>query len=177
MSAVLIEPLSADAFVAAHDDLVHLLRACVDGGASVGFMSPMPLADAAAYWRSLEPQIQSGTRIVLIAREGPGGRIVGTGQLVPAAFPNGRHRAEVAKVLVLPLHRRQGIATRIMRALEDHARAAGRWLLHLDTTEGASGATGLYESLGYTMAGGIPEWARDPDGPLKTTVIYFKKLT
>ena len=177
VSAVLIETLSADAFVAAQDDLVHLLRACVDGGASVGFMSPMPTADAAAYWRSVEPQIQSGTRIVLVARESAGGRIVGTGQLVPTAFPNGRHRAEVAKVLVLPSHRRQGVATRIMYALEDHARASGRWLLHLDTTEGASGATGLYESLGYTMAGGIPEWARDPDGPLQTTIFYFKKLT
>lgn len=169
-----IAPLTAAEFDAAAEDLITVLRACVDAGASIGYLAPMPHDEAAAYWESIRPAIAAGTRLVLVAREGS--RIVGTGQLAFETRPNGRHRAEVCKVLVLPSHRGRGIGSEIMRALERHARERRLRLLHLDTSEGRSGATRLYESLGYTYAGGIPEWALDPDRAPAKNAIYYKLL-
>jgi ribosomal protein S18 acetylase RimI-like enzyme len=63
-----------------------------------------------------------------------------------------------------------------MRALEASAQVHGRSLLFLDTSVGASGAAKLYEQLGYTQCGGIPDYAMDPDGTLKANAIFFKKL-
>ena len=64
-----IEVLSATAFADAQDELANLLRSCVDGGGSLGFLSPLPRSDAIDYWRSLAPQIQSGILAVFVARE------------------------------------------------------------------------------------------------------------
>src|SRR5712691_8117281 len=81
-SEIRLEQLSASAFAAAQDDLVKLLQACVHGGASLGFLAPLPDSEAIEYWRALGPQIQSGGRTVIVAREGAEGRIVGSGQVV-----------------------------------------------------------------------------------------------
>ena len=170
-----IELLSAAAFADAHDELANLLRSCVDGGGSLGFLSPLPPSDAIDYWRSLAPQIQSGVLAVFIAREES--RIVGSAQIAFVSKPNGRHRAEVLKVMVHPSHRRRGIAARLMSELERHARARSIRLLYLDTAEGPSGARDFYETIGYTYAGGIPDYALDPDGRPAKNAIYFKLLS
>ena len=53
--------------------------------------------------------------------------------------------------------------------------AHGRTLLNLDTaTEG--GASELYESLGWTRAGVIPDYAYKPQGGLVGTAIYYLRL-
>jgi len=176
VSEIRIERLSASAFAAAQDELVKLLQACVHGGASLGFLAPLSDSEAIDYWRTLGPEIQSGGRIVLVAREGVEGRIIGSGQLVYGSKSNGRHRAEVCKVIVMPSHRRRGIAARIMSELERHARERFIRLLFLDTSEGPGGACEFYETLGYTYAGGIPDWALDPDGRPAKNAIYFKML-
>ena len=171
----MIELLSPSALAAAQDDLVHLLRSCVHGGASLGFLAPLAQADAIDYWRAVVPQIESGSRVVLVAREN--GEIIGSAQLAFESKQNGRHRAEVGKVMVLPSHRRRGIAAQLMLALERCARDRGIRLLFLDTSEGAGGAGNFYESLGYTYAGGIPDYALDPDGRPMKNAIYYKMLT
>jgi len=176
VSEIVIECLSASAFAAAQDELVKLLQACVHGGASLGFLAPLLDSEAIDYWRALGPQLQSGRRTVLVAREGIEGRIVGSGQLAFESKSNGRHRAEVCKVIVLPSHRRRGIAARIMSELERLARERSIRLLFLDTSEGPGGACEFYETLGYTYAGGIPDWALDPDGRPAKNAIYFKVL-
>ena len=155
---------------------MNLLRSCVHGGASLGFLAPLPDSEAVDYWSDLAPQIQSGSRTVLVAREGTDGRIVGSGQLAFESKRNGRHRAEVCKVMVLPSHRRRGIAARLMSELERHARDRSIRVLFLDTSEGAGGACDFYETLGYTYAGGIPDWALDPDGRPAKNAFYFKTL-
>ena len=166
--------LSADALAAGEGDLTRLLRECVNGGASLGYLAPLPDEHAVRYWRSIAPQIDSGVRLVLVARDG--GRIVGSGQLQFEQKPNGVHRAEVCKLMVLPSHRRRGIAARLMAELERYARQRAIVLLYLDTSEGRSGACALYESIGFTYAGGIPHWALDPDGTPAANAIYFKLL-
>ena len=92
-----IESLSASELEAVQRDLVNLLRECVHGGASVGFLAPLPEPEAIEYWISIAPQVQSGSRTVLVAREDD--QIVGSGQLVFESKRNARHRAEVCKVI------------------------------------------------------------------------------
>lgn len=171
-----IEALGAQTYAAAQPELAHVLRECVHGGASLGFLAPMELREALDFWHSLTPSVEAGSRLVLAARDPSTEAIVGTGQLVFEWKPNGRHRAEISKVLVLPTYRRRGIAARIMGELERHARGRGLRMLFLDTSEGAGGAQAFYESLGYQYAGGIPDWAMDPDGTLRKNAIYYRML-
>jgi len=171
----MIEALSPSTLVAAQDDLVNLLRDCVHHGASLGFLAPLPESDTIDYWRAVAPQIAAGSRTVIVARDDDG-RVVGSGQLAYESKPNGRHRAEINKVMVLPSQRRHGIAAEIMRALEQCARERNIRLLVLDTAEGAGGAQRFYESLGYIYAGGIPDYALDPDGRAMKNAIYYKLL-
>ena len=74
-------------------------------------------------------------------------------------MPSKRHHAEVSKVLVDPRFRRTGVARALMAEIERRATEDGRWLLTLDTAGDA--AETLYRSLGYTLAGTIPLYARD----------------
>ena len=175
-SEIHLAPLDAGGLAAALDGLVQLLRSCVHGGASIGFLAPLPDAEAIEYWTALASQIESGARTVLVAREGAAGPIVGSGQLAFESRRNGRHRAEVCKVMVLPTHRRRGIAARLMGELERSARERSIRLLFLDTSEGPGGARSFYETLGYTYAGGIPDYALDPDGSPAKNAIFFKTL-
>jgi acetyltransferase len=171
-----ISEVRADELLSSCDELVNLLRACVLGGASLGYLAPLPEPDAIEYWNTIATQVQSGSRSVLVARDGD--VLVGSAQLAfEVSKPNGRHRAEVCKVMVLPSERGRGIATQLMEELERIARDRRLRLLFLDTSEGRGGAGRFYELLGYTYAGGIPEYALDPDGRPAKNAIYFKLLS
>jgi len=152
-----------------------LLRDAVEHGASIGFTRPLADAEVADYWRRVGAELAGGNKVLLAARD-RAGRLIGSGQLALEPRSNGRHRAEVQKLLVLAAQRGRGAGTALMQALEAAARARGRTLLFLDTSEGASGAAGLYQRLGYLHCGGIPDYAMDPDGTLKPNVIFCKKL-
>jgi GNAT superfamily N-acetyltransferase len=151
------------------DDLTEVLVTCVAQGASLGFHTPLP-ADAARDWWAGVPR--DGVILLVAEREG---RIVGTVQLQPAESENGAHRGEVAKLLVHPSWRRQGIARALMMALEAEARATGKTLFVLDTREGDV-SNDLYHALGYHEAGRIPGWARDAAGTPSATVFWYKPL-
>jgi GNAT superfamily N-acetyltransferase len=151
------------------DQLADILIAVVAQGASVGFLPPLAREDAERYWRGvLKPEV-----VLLVAERN--GRIVGTAQLELAMRVNGRHRAEVNKVLVHPDCQRQGIGRRLMTELESVAGREGRTLLHLDTREGDP-SNDLYIAAGWTEAGRIPKWARSAAGTLDGTVFYYKDL-
>lgn len=154
-------------------DLVGLLTDAVADGASVGFLAPLPEAAAATHWRSLEPEVTTGSRLLFVARHD--GRIVGSVQLALAGQPNAGHRAEVQKLLVHTAARRRGLGARLMAAAERAAAAAGRTLVVLDTRTGDA-ASRLYERLGYTLAGTIPGYARSSAGRLEGTSIYYRTL-
>jgi GNAT superfamily N-acetyltransferase len=158
---------------AALPDLIEILHASVHAGASIGFVLPFPLAESEAFWRSLLPAFTAGDRLLFLARLD--GRIVGTAQLILAGMPNGRHRAEIAKVMVHPSARRRGLARALMLAAEAAARAHARRLLLLDTTTGRD-AERLYTALGYATIGVIPAYAADPDGSIHPTTIMAKDL-
>jgi GNAT superfamily N-acetyltransferase len=88
---------------------------------------------------------------------------------------NGRHRAEVTKLLVRKSAQRQGLATALMGAVESEAVRLGRTHLILDT-EAGSDAEHFYESQGWIEYGFLPEHSADPDGVLRPTRFYWKSV-
>src|SRR2546423_1669659 len=152
-AAVAIREISAAAFD--EPALVELLRDSVDAGASVGFLAPLPEGQGREFWCAVKSEL-GDARVLLGAYVE--GRLVGSVQLAPVAKPNGRHRAEVQKLLVLRAFRGRGIALELMAALERKARELGRWLLVLDTVPGQP-AERLYQRLGYLRVGVVPDYA------------------
>ena len=151
------------------DALAELLVAVVDDGASIGFLPPLGHHEARDYWaRVLKP----GTILLLAAADG---QIVGSVQLFLELRPNGRHRAEVGKLMVHPSARRRGLGRQLMLSIEQVARREQRSLLVLDTRQGDP-SNALYRSLGYIEVGAIPRYARSADGSLAGTVYYYKGL-
>jgi len=155
------------------DELAAVLVDAVEGGDSVSFMDGFGNDDARAFYTSLLPEIERGTRVLLAAYVD--GRLVGTVQFVHAWPPNSQHRAEVAKLLVHRRARGRGVGQALMERLEEEARADGKTLLVLDTvTERA--ADRLYERLGWARLGTVPDYARDPDGSFCDATFFYKHL-
>ncbi|MFI8519634.1 GNAT family N-acetyltransferase [Streptomyces sp. NPDC085481] len=154
--------------------LTELLRDAVDGGASIGFLKPLDAAEAAAWWRSVADEAERGVRDVLGARD-EDGRLVGVVTLVRSDKANGRHRGEIARLVVHRAARGRGLGAGLLAAAEARAVALGLGLLVLDT-ETDSPAERLYRKAGWTAAGVIPDFAADPDGTLQPTTLYYKQL-
>jgi ribosomal protein S18 acetylase RimI-like enzyme len=172
--AIKVAALDAAAFAKEVDRLTQILQACVREGASVGFVMPFARSEARAYWldRVAAPHA-AGSKLVLIAILR--GEITGTAQLDLDLMPSKRHHAEVSKVLVDPAFRRAGVARALMQEIERRADEEGRWLLTLDTAGDAAEA--LYRSLGYSLAGAIPNYARNAfEDSYDETRLMYKDL-
>lgn len=155
--------------------LADVLVDCVDGGASVGFMSPLTHDRAQAFWVATLNATTRGERIVLLAEEAGSGAIIGTVQIIVSAPENQPHRGEISKMLVHRRARKRGVGEALMRAAEATAREAGKTLLVLDTA--SDSAERLYDRLGWHRVGVIPGYALWPDGGLVDTIIFYKELT
>lgn len=165
-----IQSLSADEALLRVPALTALLQDAVDGGASVGFLPPLAVEEAGAYWHGVVAGVRQGQRQLLVALNE--GAVVGSVQLYLESRPNGSHRGEINKLLVLTSARRSGIATALMQAAHAAAAAAGRSLLVLDTVQGDT-AERLYRRLGYREAGVIPRYARNGSGGFDPTVYMY----
>lgn len=152
--------------------LATLLIDAVDGGASVGFLSPLTVDDATSYWREVAADVGIH-RHLWVAEDGD--RVVGSVQIAVCEKPNGRHRAELQKLLVARAHRGQGVATALMNAAENYAAELGLRLLILDTHAG-SPAEAVYRHRGWNKVGEVPEYAGLPNGDLIATAYYYKLL-
>ena len=153
--------------------LAEVLIDCVEGGASVSFMWPLPRERALAFWRGVAEGVARGDRVLLIAEDAEG--IVGTVQLMTGLPENQPHRADVAKMLVHRRARRRGIAQRLMAAVDEAARAEARTVLVLDTGTGGD-AERLYERAGWQRVGTVPNYALMPDGRFCGTTFFHKQL-
>lgn len=153
--------------------LSEILVETVALGGSVSFMHPLDLDAAGRFWDGSLAAAARGERVVLGAFDGD--VLVGTVTLQLDCPPNQPHRAEIAKMMTRASHRGRGVATALLRAAERLAIERERTLLVLDTaTDG--GAAGLYERMGFTRAGEIPDYALKPHGGLTGTLIYWKRL-
>jgi GNAT superfamily N-acetyltransferase len=168
-----ISVVSAPVAEAALEPLASVLVDCVDGGASVSFMSPFTQREALAFFRKVANSVASGDTILLAAKLA--GKIVGTVQLGLDTPPNQPHRADIKKLLVHRSARGHGIGAALMAQVEEEARRRGRWLLVLDTVPGQNGHR-LYLREGWTQTGIVPEYALFPDGRQCDTAIMWKRL-
>lgn len=156
------------------EPLAEVLLDCVEGGASVSFMWPLPRERALGFWRGVAEGVARGERVLLVA-EDTEGAIVGTAQLLLSQPDNQPHRADVAKMLVHRCARRRGLAQRLLKALEDEARREGKTVLVLDTVTGGD-AERLYARGGWQRVGEIPNYALMPDGQPCATTYFHKQL-
>jgi GNAT superfamily N-acetyltransferase len=154
--------------------LSSILVDCVDGGASVGFMAPLDDGRAALFWRGALAEAARGDRVVLVAEDAVSGQAIGTVSVSLAAPENQPHRGEITKMLVRRDARRRGTGEHLMRAAEEAARIHGKTLLVLDTA--SADAERLYQRLGWSRVGTIPDYALGPHGGLVDTVVFYKVL-
>ncbi|MGE8102266.1 N-acetyltransferase family protein [Allorhizobium sp. NPDC080224] len=168
-----IRLLSKSDALAALPDLCETLADCIEGGASLGFMSPFSPKDGEAFWQGVAEAVGRGE--VLLYGAFIGDRLVGTVQVGFASKPNQPHRGDLMKLLVHRDARGLGLSKALMATAEAGAASAGRWLLVLDTAAGEL-AEGLYEKLGWQRSGVIPNYALFPDGRYCDTVIFWKTV-
>ncbi len=152
--------------------LCALLTDVVHGGASVNFVAPLLPETASRYWDEVFASL--GPDLALWVAE-EYGEVVGSVQLALCRKQNGLHRAEVMKLLVSSRHRQRGIARQMMAELEAFARLEGRTLLVLDTEVGSPAET-VYQRLGWTRVGEVPDYALNTSGVLSAAVYYYKRL-
>jgi ribosomal protein S18 acetylase RimI-like enzyme len=169
-----ITRLSADDFRDRVKSLADILADAVAGGSSLGFLAPFDQRAAAAWWRAQQPAVDDGSLVVWVAHGADG--ITGTVSLALERKPNGRHRAEIVKVVVHRDARGRGVARALLAVAEHAAARAGASLLLLDTETG-SAAEHLYRTAGWTRYGIVPGYATDPAGALKDCSFYYKQLT
>jgi ribosomal protein S18 acetylase RimI-like enzyme len=169
-----IRRLDARKARAAVPALAAVLHDCVANGASVGFMPPFTREDAAAFYESVLPELEGGTRVLLAAYDGD--ELVGSVQVVHAWQPNQPHRADITKLLVHGNARGRGMGQELMEAAERAAADDAKTLLVLDTVTG-SPAYRLYKRLGWIEVGEIPDFALYPDGTPCATTVFYKRVT
>ena len=153
--------------------LTDVLLDCVEGGASVSFMQPLPRERAAGFWRKVARGVEAGERVLLVAEDAEG--ICGTVQLILDLPENQPHRADLAKMLVHRRARHRGLGAALMRAAEQAALDCRRTLLVLDTVTDSSGYR-LYERLGWKRVGEIPNFALWPQGGHCPTTFFYRDL-
>jgi GNAT superfamily N-acetyltransferase len=155
------------------DDLSTLLIDVVEHGAGVSFLHPLARHDADTFWSNQEADVLSGATIQFGSFVED--KLIGTVQLKRAWAPNQPHRSDVSKLLVLSTHRRHGIATHLMRALEDKARALNQTLLTFDASAHGH-VEEFYKRLGYICVGYFPGYAYSSLGIVEDTALFYKKL-
>jgi GNAT superfamily N-acetyltransferase len=97
------------------------------------------------------------------------------------AFPNADDLADAAaEAIETALQgaldaRGRGIAKALLNHAERMALAQARTLLVLDTAADG-GASALYEGVGFSLAGVIPDYSLKPQGGLTDVKYYWKQL-
>lgn len=153
--------------------LAEVLIDCVEGGASVGFMSPLSRERALQFWRGIADAVAQGRRVLLVAQDDAG--MLGTVQLVLDLPDNQPHRGDVVKMLVVQRARRQGVALALLRRLEEEALREQRSVLVLDAVTGGD-AERLYARAGWEKVGSVPRYALMPHGGFCATTFMHRQL-
>ena len=173
VGAVRISPIAPDQLPALVPALSDILIETVGLGASVGFLAPLSLDEAREFWLKVGQALASRERLMWGAWADEA--LVGTVQLVVGMPGNQRHRVDLVKLMTHPAHRGGGIGAGLTEAAEIEAARLGKSLIVLDTVAD-NPAQRLYQRLGYTAAGVIPDYAQSSAGPLEPTCIMFKRL-
>lgn len=155
------------------NDLAQLLLDAHDAGMALGLAAPLEREDAAAAYRDAAARLAPGERVLLAALDGDD--VVGAVQLNRSEAGNGRHRAEIRRLVVRADRRGTGVGRALLEAIVDVARGLGLRLLWLSTHEGTD-ADRIYGRLGWTRVGVVPDYAELPSGELAGNAFYFLRL-
>ena len=155
-------------------DLVELFTETVNNGSPLGFLAPITHTTARSYWVSLIPELEAGSRLLLVGFDGD--TVVGSGQLALSQRHNSPHRAELQKLFVGLASRGRGVGRTLMDALHAAARQHGRTLILLSTRHQEQ-AEKFYKSLGYVAVGVVPGWTIDRAGNRYDHVEMYRDFT
>lgn len=131
MNAAQLRRVTVEGFAHYQQGLYELLEDAVRQGASIGFLDDFDRAQGIAYLSELKGQLESQERLLWVVVRNE--QVLASVQLAPCGKANGRHRAEVQKLLVHREFQRHGLATQLMGGAEQAARQKGLSLLYLDT--------------------------------------------
>lgn len=155
------------------DALAEVLVDVVEGGASVGFMSPLTHDHAIAFWTRVAAGVDEGKRAIFVATDSRG--VCGTVQLIMDLPDNQPHRADLVKMLVHRRARRRGVGAALLSAAEAFAIETGKTLLVLDAVTDGDAAR-MYARHGWVRVGDIPNYALMPDGAPCSTTYFYRDL-
>jgi len=154
-------------------ELVEIFTETVNSGSPLGFLAPVTHTTTRSYWVSLIPELEAGSRLLLVAFDGD--TVVGSGQLAFSQRHNSPHRAELQKLFVGLGSRGRGVGRTLMDALHAAARKHGRTLILLSTRH-QEPAEKFYKSLGYVEVGVVPGWTIDRAGNRYDHVEMYRDL-
>lgn len=147
-------PVQPDA--AAVDAVHRVVDAVMKLGGAVGWVSVPTRTETAEWLAELAAEVTAGrSRVALVSA---GGRLEGIGRWSWYGKPAVSVNADVRQVMVHPDARGQGLARQLVVALVDDARSAGVETLTLDTRGNNHAAMVLYESIGFTVCGRLPDF-------------------
>ena len=170
---ITVEELDAAGIEQHRDALAQLLLDAHGSGMALGLAAPLSPAGARAAYADAAARLAPGERLLLAAFDG--GEVIGAVQLDRAEAGNGRHRAEVRRLVVRADRRGAGVGRALMEAIVEVARGLGLRLLWLSTHEDTD-ADRVYSRLGWSRAGVIPDYAELPNGELSGNSFYFLRL-
>jgi acetyltransferase len=154
-------------------ELAQLLLDAHAANMALGLAPPLTRAVADAAWRETAARLESGERVQFAALEGE--VVVGAVHLSRATAPNGRRRGEIQRLAVRADTRGKGVGRVLMEAAVGHARSLELRLLWL-STHAETDADRIYEHLGWTRSGVIPDYAVLPSGDLGANAFYYLLL-
>lgn len=155
------------------DELVQLLLDAHAAGMALGLAAPLTRAGAVAACRETASRLEPHELLQLAALESDS--LVGAVQLTRSAAGNGRHRGEIQRLVVRADARGQGVGRVLLEAAVERARSLGLRLLWL-TTHAGTDADRIYEHLGWTRSGVIPDYAVLPSGELAGNAFFYLQL-
>lgn len=139
------------------NDLCDATDAAIEGGGGFGWIT-LPARDVLErYWHGITAM---PSRILVVARLDQ--VICGAVQLVKPPVNNEAQDfvCQLTGLFLAPWSRGQGLSKMLMQRAEEVAIDEGFAVMNLDVRETQDAAIGLYESLGYTLMGRHPHYAR-----------------
>ncbi|SDS65342.1 Ribosomal protein S18 acetylase RimI [Brevibacterium siliguriense] len=152
-----VDLLSAEG-LAEHDvqQVTSLLGRLVDGGAALGWVSAPATAEIGELVERLAAGTVAGEAAAAIARSGD--EITGFAFWHRYTRPTFRPHVDIEKVAVAPEAQGRGVGKGLMEALIRAAHRRGTEVITLDLRGDNAAAIGLYESLGFTRYGRLPDF-------------------
>jgi ribosomal protein S18 acetylase RimI-like enzyme len=153
-----------------YEQVHRVLAAVMELGGAVGWLGVPAFPETVAWLDGILAAVAAGqARLAVVEQDG---RIEALGRWVRYDKPTVAANAEVQQVMSHPAARGHGLARLLVTALVEDARAAGVEVLTLDVRGNNHGAMALYGSLGFTMAGRLPDFVAIGDDRWDRVLFY-----